>query len=175
VNRTKPDLALSAQTIPTGRMVRHGDATRRVPLRGGFARLEWSHDQLSSSFLPSLAMDAASRVANAPELLRLIFEKCRKKDNIRHTVVCKAWSEVSLNVLWHDVDDLRTFFHILSSIVQRKYKKKEQENGISLAYVNSFSLGRCLFQVFFCRNSNQNLACRTGYVSSLIIVQGFVA
>ncbi|THU88239.1 hypothetical protein K435DRAFT_969562 [Dendrothele bispora CBS 962.96] len=53
-----------------------------------------------------------------PELLRSIFENSSRKDNIQNALVCKQWSDISLDVVWHDVHmhDLPAFFNLLAPV-----------------------------------------------------------
>ncbi|THU75140.1 hypothetical protein K435DRAFT_881526 [Dendrothele bispora CBS 962.96] len=84
--------------------------------------------------LPGFAKHAAPKPANpvyahcttfdmqntlcTPELLRDIFKSSSRNDNIRNALVCKKWSDVSLDVVWHDVHmrDLPAFFNLLAPI-----------------------------------------------------------
>ncbi|KAK7456435.1 hypothetical protein VKT23_010683 [Stygiomarasmius scandens] len=56
------------------------------------------------------------RVLCIPELLRIVFEFSKDASNAQCALVCKQWSEIALDVLWHDVNDLRTLFHSLSPL-----------------------------------------------------------
>ncbi|THU88635.1 hypothetical protein K435DRAFT_969407 [Dendrothele bispora CBS 962.96] len=53
-----------------------------------------------------------------PELLRSIFKNLGRENNIQNALVCKKWSDVSLDVVWHDVHmrDLPAFFNLLAPI-----------------------------------------------------------
>ncbi|KAF5364442.1 hypothetical protein D9758_010670 [Tetrapyrgos nigripes] len=67
-----------------------------------------------------------------PELLRMIFECSESADIIESACVCKPWSTVALDVLWHDVHDLRALFNALAPI-ERRIKEDDQ----TTAYVFS--------------------------------------
>ncbi|THU88240.1 hypothetical protein K435DRAFT_782099 [Dendrothele bispora CBS 962.96] len=53
-----------------------------------------------------------------PELLRSIFENSSREDNIQNALVCKQWSDISLDVVWYDVHmrDLPAFFNLLAPV-----------------------------------------------------------
>ncbi|KAK7456436.1 hypothetical protein VKT23_010684 [Stygiomarasmius scandens] len=57
-------------------------------------------------------------VLRIPELLHFIFEQSSRKDNIQNALVCKQWSEIALDVVWHDVDSLAALFNLLSPVVK---------------------------------------------------------
>jgi len=93
-------------------------------------------------------MQATNRVTSAPELLRLLFEYSSREDNIQNAAVCRTWSEVSLDVLWHDVDELRAFFNTLSPIIKKKYINSKITSGISYGYVRPSVLSKCSTDTF---------------------------
>ncbi|KAF5364884.1 hypothetical protein D9758_008109 [Tetrapyrgos nigripes] len=55
-----------------------------------------------------------------PELLCIIFQMLKKEDQRQCIVVCKIWSEVSLDLLWADVRDVKRLLNILAP-VKMKY------------------------------------------------------
>ncbi|KAH9940136.1 uncharacterized protein BXZ73DRAFT_43088, partial [Epithele typhae] len=57
------------------------------------------------------------RVLAIPELLELVFVHLEDADNAMNALVCKAWSEVALDLLWREVDDLEQAFSLLAPIV----------------------------------------------------------
>ncbi|TFK87886.1 hypothetical protein K466DRAFT_645714 [Polyporus arcularius HHB13444] len=63
---------------------------------------------------PSLYVTIIQRVLTIPELLEMIFSFLEKGDLSRNALVCKAWSEVALDILWRDVDDLPRMLHLLA-------------------------------------------------------------
>ncbi|TFK61097.1 hypothetical protein BDN72DRAFT_965365 [Pluteus cervinus] len=57
---------------------------------------------------------ATRRVLAIPELLRSIFFSLPDRgDNYCTTLVCRVWSEIALDVLWYEVDDMSALFHLL--------------------------------------------------------------
>ncbi|KZP14522.1 hypothetical protein FIBSPDRAFT_1048739 [Athelia psychrophila] len=60
------------------------------------------------------------RILSIPELLDIIFSHLDEPTNASNAVVCKAWSEVALNVLWADVDDLQRLIGLLVPLVVKR-------------------------------------------------------
>ncbi|KAI0656166.1 hypothetical protein C8Q70DRAFT_1015605 [Cubamyces menziesii] len=56
------------------------------------------------------------RVLAIPEILELVFSFLDGGEKSRCACVCKQWSEVALDALWRDVDDLRRLFGLLALI-----------------------------------------------------------
>ncbi|KAH9884520.1 hypothetical protein C8Q73DRAFT_660877 [Cubamyces lactineus] len=56
------------------------------------------------------------RVLAIPEILELVFSFLDAGGKSRCACVCKQWSEVALDTLWRDVDDLRRLFGLLAPI-----------------------------------------------------------
>ncbi|KAI0350798.1 hypothetical protein OH77DRAFT_1488555 [Trametes cingulata] len=65
---------------------------------------------------PSVYGTTTQRVLAIPEILELVFSFLEAKDHARCVCVCKIWSEVALDTLWRDVDDLRRLFSVLAPI-----------------------------------------------------------
>jgi hypothetical protein len=63
---------------------------------------------------------------NVTELLRLILEHLDREDQVNCAVICKTWSEVVLDVVWYEVDNLAILANLLSPV-----KKRTSERGIS--------------------------------------------
>jgi hypothetical protein len=63
------------------------------------------------------------RLFSTPELIYKIFSHLSNSSNSASAQVCKAWSEIALDILWKDVVDLRHLFSQLPSLV-------EDENGL---------------------------------------------
>lgn len=72
----------------------------------------------AASRTPSLYGTVTQRVLIIPELLESIFSFCDTNDNAKNAVVCRAWSEVALDILWKEVDDLPRMFHLLAPTEQ---------------------------------------------------------
>ncbi|KAG9312423.1 hypothetical protein JVU11DRAFT_6806 [Chiua virens] len=56
------------------------------------------------------------RVLFIPELLDIVFSFVDKDANITNACVCKRWSDIALDVVWKDVDDLIHLFRLLKPI-----------------------------------------------------------
>ncbi|KAI0708775.1 hypothetical protein C8T65DRAFT_830002 [Cerioporus squamosus] len=63
---------------------------------------------------PSLYVTIIHRVLTVPELLEMIFSILEMGDLRRNALVCKAWAEVALDILWRDVEDLPRMLHLLA-------------------------------------------------------------
>ncbi|KAI0628309.1 hypothetical protein C8Q77DRAFT_1068263 [Trametes polyzona] len=68
---------------------------------------------LSSSAYGSTTL----RVLAIPEILELVFTFLEETDTSICACVCRTWSEVALDSLWRDVNDLRRLFNVLAPIV----------------------------------------------------------
>lgn len=53
------------------------------------------------------------RVLQIPELLDMVFSFLDRPSNAINARICKKWSEIALDVLWRDVDDLGRLFGLL--------------------------------------------------------------
>ncbi|KAE9393371.1 hypothetical protein BT96DRAFT_1023052 [Gymnopus androsaceus JB14] len=51
-----------------------------------------------------------------PEILHIIFSLCNCPTNAATAVVCKQWSEESLNVLWYRVDELKPLLRLFGEL-----------------------------------------------------------
>ncbi|KAI5996722.1 hypothetical protein EDD15DRAFT_2364872 [Pisolithus albus] len=65
---------------------------------------------------PVHSLQLASRIFHIPELLHLIFSFLDKKSNVSNACVCKFWSDIALDTVWKEVDDLIHLFSILQPI-----------------------------------------------------------
>ncbi|KAF8207595.1 hypothetical protein K438DRAFT_2078157 [Mycena galopus ATCC 62051] len=59
---------------------------------------------------------AQTRVLDVPELLDMIFGFLDHASNVSNASVCKRWSEIALDTLWRDLDDLYRLFGILKPL-----------------------------------------------------------
>src|SRR6266568_4009174 len=66
------------------------------------------------------------RVLGIPELLDMIFGFIQPSSNALNARVCKRWSEIALDSLWRDVDDLHRLFGILAPL-----RKTPQDGYVS--------------------------------------------
>jgi hypothetical protein len=71
---------------------------------------------MSSATLPG----PAHRVLFIPELLDIIFNFLDRDANVANACVCKRWSEIALDVVWKEVDDLLHLFRLLKPIVHQE-------------------------------------------------------
>lgn len=65
------------------------------------------------------------RIFSIPELLCMIFKSMRDVDNVKNAQVCKLWSDIALDALWSDTQDLHRLFNILSPISLGEGPRKE--------------------------------------------------
>lgn len=61
---------------------------------------------------------AQTRVLDIPELLDMIFGFLDESSNASNASVCKRWSDIALDSLWRDLDDLYRLFRILKPLKQ---------------------------------------------------------
>ncbi|KIK20220.1 hypothetical protein PISMIDRAFT_682506 [Pisolithus microcarpus 441] len=65
---------------------------------------------------PVQSLQLASRIFHIPELLHLIFSFLDKESNVSNACVCKFWSDIALDTVWKEVDDLIHLFSILQPV-----------------------------------------------------------
>lgn len=58
------------------------------------------------------------RVLTIPELLALIFSYLDKQSNAANSCVNKQWSNIALDTIWGDVDDLHKLFSLLVPLAE---------------------------------------------------------
>jgi hypothetical protein len=58
------------------------------------------------------------RVLDIPELLDMVFGFLDDRSNASNASVCKRWSEIALDSLWRELDDLGRLFGILKPLKQ---------------------------------------------------------
>ncbi|KZT05707.1 uncharacterized protein LAESUDRAFT_655083 [Laetiporus sulphureus 93-53] len=58
------------------------------------------------------------RVLDIPEIIELIFSFLEKRNNVVNACVCKRWSEIALDAVWRDVDNLNVLFSLLAPLGQ---------------------------------------------------------
>ncbi|KAI0750487.1 hypothetical protein C8Q74DRAFT_1361745 [Fomes fomentarius] len=63
---------------------------------------------------PSVFGTVTQRVLVIPELLELVFSFLNTQENARNARVCKAWTQVALDLLWREVDDLPRLLSLLA-------------------------------------------------------------
>ena len=65
-------------------------------------------------------MSDAHRVLFIPELLDIVFSFLDRDANVANACVCKRWSQIALDVVWKEVDDLIQLFRLLKPISQQE-------------------------------------------------------
>lgn len=66
---------------------------------------------------------ARQSVLETPELLDLILSGLELRDNAQNARVCKLWSQVALDSLWKEVDDLKPLFNVLGCTEYNEYQE----------------------------------------------------
>ena len=56
------------------------------------------------------------RVFGIPELLDMVFRFLDDASNASNVRVCRQWSEIALDTLWRDVNDLHRLFGLLAPL-----------------------------------------------------------
>ena len=74
------------------------------------------------------------QIFELPELLRIIFDNLERVDRVKCTLVNTVWSEVALDVIWHEVDDLRILLNALSPVEQQSDDYASNLPGIFRIY-----------------------------------------
>lgn len=67
------------------------------------------------SLTPCLT-SASQRVLSTPELVAMIFSSLSISCNAKNAAVCSLWSEVALDAVWYDLDDLYPLLNVLAPI-----------------------------------------------------------
>ena len=67
------------------------------------------------SFSLALSMtDGTRHIIAIPELLRnVLFSLPTRRSTYPAALVCRTWSEIALDVLWYEVDDICVLFNLL--------------------------------------------------------------
>ena len=58
------------------------------------------------------------RVLRIPELLQMIFSILDPPSNTVNARVCKQWSDIALDILWREIDELYVLFKILAPLTK---------------------------------------------------------
>ena len=61
---------------------------------------------------------AMHRVLRIPELLQMIFCTLDLPSNAVNARVCKQWSDIALDILWREIDELYILFKILAPLIK---------------------------------------------------------
>ncbi|KIK96983.1 hypothetical protein PAXRUDRAFT_137252 [Paxillus rubicundulus Ve08.2h10] len=78
---------------------------------------------------PLPLLPTTHRVLFIPELVDIIFRFLDKKTNVTNALVCKQWSQIALDVVWKEVDDLVQLFSLLKPI------REAERQGERMQYV----------------------------------------
>lgn len=70
--------------------------------------------------LTVVAQQKTSRPIYIAELLALIFSFLEDKSVARAARVCRLWSDVALDTLWHTIHDLRPLLNLLAPLTNEK-------------------------------------------------------
>ncbi|CAK5268562.1 unnamed protein product [Mycena citricolor] len=71
---------------------------------------------LTSTTMAFRASSPTNRALEIPELLDMIFRYLDNSCNVANARVCKRWSEIALDSVWRDLDDLYHLFAILKPL-----------------------------------------------------------
>ncbi|THV03095.1 hypothetical protein K435DRAFT_836026 [Dendrothele bispora CBS 962.96] len=71
-----------------------------------------------------------------PEILCIILRFLSKSHLSHCASVCKQWSNVSLDIMWHEVDDLRVFFNLLAPVGVKSGREKTKLKSYKTFLVN---------------------------------------
>ncbi|KII84967.1 hypothetical protein PLICRDRAFT_117337 [Plicaturopsis crispa FD-325 SS-3] len=63
-----------------------------------------------------LSGSSAHRALSIPELLDVVFSYLDQVDNANNACVCRHWSEIALDSLWREVDNVRRLFNVLAPL-----------------------------------------------------------
>jgi len=113
-----------------------------------------------------------------PELLCLIIGNLDREDRVRCAQVCQFWSEVALDVIWYNVEDLRILANPISPIKRMAapglltYQFVRISRTLSTSTHNLISrrivVSTCLVYMITAPVSRRNTL--AAYVSSVIII-----
>ncbi|KAI6127220.1 hypothetical protein F5141DRAFT_379131 [Pisolithus sp. B1] len=70
---------------------------------------------------PARSLPVASRIFYIPELLHLIFSFLDKESNVSNARVCRFWSDIALDAVWKEVDDMIHLFSILKPVLMNMH------------------------------------------------------
>jgi hypothetical protein len=56
------------------------------------------------------------RILGIPELLDMVFRFLDEASNASNARICRQWSEIALDTLWRDVNDLHRLFGLLAPL-----------------------------------------------------------
>jgi F-box-like len=66
--------------------------------------------------MTDLTASTMHRVLGIPELLDMVFRFLDDASNASNARVCRQWSEIALDMLWRDVNDLYRLFGLLAPL-----------------------------------------------------------
>ena len=68
------------------------------------------------TIMASNELSRSHRVLRIPELLDMIFGYLDPNSNAVNARVCRRWSDIALDTLWKEVDDLYRLFGLLAPL-----------------------------------------------------------
>lgn len=74
------------------------------------------------------------RVLRIPELLQMVFAVSDPRSNTVNARVCKQWSDIALDILWREIDELDILFEILAPFKM-----------VEASYVSTYLLLSCFY------------------------------
>ncbi|KIJ11935.1 hypothetical protein PAXINDRAFT_118616, partial [Paxillus involutus ATCC 200175] len=111
----------------------------------------------------------AHRVLFIPELVDIIFNFLDKVTNVTNALVCEQWSQIALDVVWKEVDNLVQLFSLLKPIHEaeecegQEFQSELPDANDWLRFEQYASRVRCLR--FHWDRYNAEINCLLGYVS----------
>lgn len=84
--------------------------------------------------MPIVAQANKTKPIHINELLTLIFSFLDDKSVSRAARVCKQWSDVALDALWHIVQDIRNLLGLLAPLLS--FESRQYHRG-TISYVVS--------------------------------------
>ncbi|OSX62549.1 hypothetical protein POSPLADRAFT_1141366 [Postia placenta MAD-698-R-SB12] len=81
--------------------------------------------------MPLGYVSTVQRVLEIPEIVELILSFLDQKEHAASACVCKQWSEIALDHLWRDVDDLYRLFSILAPLTPTELTQSLEYHSFS--------------------------------------------
>lgn len=94
---------------------------------------------------------------STPEILSLIFAKAPRQTQAACALVCKKWSEISLNELWRDLEDIIP----LLRLVMHSQLFYDRETGTSM---HDVGLSRFKWTITY---ADSFVLCRKTWISAI--------
>lgn len=78
----------------------------------------------------------AHPVLTSPELVRVILELSEKDSHVSALTVCKFWSEISLDILWREVEGFGRLATALGTLVGRLDPTSSRHSFVRLLVIS---------------------------------------